>query len=91
MKWATTYGAEYPYRDNMLSDLINNYKLTGLKKNEVLNLLGQPNRSGSGYLFYTIIYKYRGNIPVPVHTKTLVIKLARDSTVEWGKIHEEKR
>ena len=91
IKWGTTYGAQYPYRDNMLTDLITNYELTGLKKGEVVNLLGPPNRSGSGYLFYTIVYEYRGNSPVPLHTKTLVIKLAKDSTVEWREIHEEKR
>jgi hypothetical protein len=88
VKWAITYGAEYPYRDNMLTDLITNYKFTGLKKEEIINLLGQPNRSGSGYLFYTIVYEYQGNIPVARHNKTLVIKLTNDSTVEWREIHE---
>ncbi len=36
-------GTEYPYRNRMLKDLIANYKLKGLKKDEVEYLLGAPN------------------------------------------------
>lgn len=36
-------GTEYPYRNSMLKDLIANYKLKGLKKDEVEDLLGAPN------------------------------------------------
>ena len=88
IKWAVKKDREYPYRNKMLKDFITNYRLTGLKKDTVVNLLGQPNRSDNGYLFYTIAQEYLGNIPVPLHTKTLVIKFAKDSTVEWRKIHE---
>ena len=87
IKWRTKDGRDYPYRNGMLNDLVYNQKLKGLKKEEVLNLLGQPNRTDSNYLFYTIYQEFLGDIPVPVHTKTLVIKLAQD-TVEWRKIHE---
>ncbi len=86
MKWAQTTGIEYPYRDNMLADLINNYTLKGLKKDEVFNLLGEPDRIDNGHLFYTIVKKYFANV-YPIYTKTLVIKLTSDSTVEWRKIH----
>lgn len=69
----------------MLKDLIDNHPLNGIRKEELIDLLGQPDRSDKGYLFYSIaqrrIYFF------PLQTKTLVIKLARDSTVEWRKIH----
>ena len=79
-------GDAYPYRDKILNDLIGSVKLHGLKKDSVENLLGEPNRRDSGYLFYLIKQDRFGGLVV--HTKTLVIKLTRDSTVEWRKIHQ---
>lgn len=82
-------GGQYlPYRNNMLNDLVYNQQLKGLKYNTVIDMLGQPNRTDNGHLFYTIDKKYFGNTAVILHTKTLVIKLGKDSTVEWRKIHE---
>jgi len=43
IRWSTMSGTEYPYRNRMLKDLIANYKLKGLKKDEVEYLLGAPN------------------------------------------------
>lgn len=77
---------DYPYRDKMLKDLITNHLLRGVKKEELVNMLGQPGRSDSDYLFYTIAQERLGFFPL--HTKSLVIKLTKDSTVEWRKIHE---
>jgi hypothetical protein len=76
---------DYPHRNEMLKDLINHQRLNGLKKNELLDLLGQPDQIDSGYLFYQV--SQRRLYFFPLHTKTLVIKLDRDSTVEWRKIH----
>jgi hypothetical protein len=87
IKWAIKRDNEYPHRDKMLNDLIANYKLKGLKKEEVVELLGAPNRTDNGHLFYTIAQETLANI-LPLHTKTMVIKLTKDSTVEWRKIHE---
>lgn len=87
IKWGTKEGNDYPYRNNMLKNLVYNQKLKGLKKEEVMQLLGEPSRTDSNYLFYTISRSYFGDLPVPFHTKTLVIKLNHD-TVEWRKIHE---
>ena len=88
IKWATKHDREYPYRDKILNDLITNHKLHGIRHDSVLYLLGQPNRTDNGHLFYTIEQKFFPNTSWPLHTRTLVIKLARDSTVEWRKIHE---
>ena len=77
---------DYPYRNEMLKDLVYNVALKGSKKEEVIDLLGQPDRSDSSYLFYAIAQERIGFFPL--HTKTLVIKLTKDSTVEWRKIHE---
>lgn len=84
-KWRTMEADAYPYRDDMLEDLINNVKLKGLKYDSARVLLGEPDRIDSGHLFYRIYQKRIGVFPLT--TKTFVIKLATDSTVEWRKIH----
>jgi hypothetical protein len=76
---------EYPYRNEMLKDLIDHYHLKGLKKDELIDLLGKPDHTDSGYMFYLVAQKRIYFFPL--RTKTLVIKLASDSTVEWRKIH----
>jgi hypothetical protein len=85
-KWKTKDGDDYPYRDELLTYLTTNNKLKGWKKDSVIAFLGQPDKIDSNYLFYSIAQKRLGFFPL--HTKTLVIKLAADSTVEWRKIHE---
>ncbi len=51
-KWAMQETDDFPYRDKMLEDLVANVKLKGLKKQAVLDLLGQPSRIDSNYLYY---------------------------------------
>jgi hypothetical protein len=78
----------YPYRDQMLKDLIADRRLTGIKRDSILRMLGEPTRTDSNYLFYTVAQEFLGKIPVPLHTRSLVIKFTGDSTVQWVKIHE---
>ncbi len=85
VKWQIKEDADFPYRDEMLDDLINNVTLKGLKIDSVIALLGQPDHIDNGHLFYPISQKRIGGFPLS--TKTFVIKLTKDSTVEWRKIH----
>jgi len=85
-KWKTKKGWDYPYRDSMLEDVISNKSFRAYRKEEVLNVFGEPTRMDNDYLFYRISQK-RYNL-FPLHTKTLVIKLYEDSTIQWMKIHE---
>lgn len=87
IKWLTKEGNTYPYRDAMLKDLIDNYLVHGLKKDDLLDMLGEPNRTNEGHLYYTLTQTHFANLPVPLRTKTLVVKLTKDNTVEWRKIH----
>ena len=86
IKWKTKENRDYPYRDKMLDYLMTSDTLKKLKKEEVLNLLGQPDRIDSTYLFYRInqqrLYFF------PLHTKTLVIKLKENDSVKSVMIHE---
>ena len=85
-KWCAKDGKDYAYRDDMLEDLMGNQHLKTLKRNELIDLLGEPDRMDSNYLFYLIAQERLGFWPL--HTKTLVIKLSPDSAMEWIKIHK---
>jgi hypothetical protein len=85
-RWSLQGDDNYPYRDKMLNDLVYNVKLKGLNKQEVIDLLGPPDRIDSSFLFYKVSQKRIGFFPL--QTKSLVIKLTKDSIVEWRKIHE---
>jgi hypothetical protein len=87
-KWTTKDGADYPYRDKMLNDVVYNDTIRALNKDEILDLLGEPSyyRNNNNFLHYRISEKRLG--PWTLHTKTMVIKLLKDSTIDWIKIHE---
>lgn len=85
-KWGTKTDSEYPYREQMLHDIVFNDSVRELTKNELLELLGEPDRSNKGHLYYMISQKKLGFWPIK--TKTLVIKLKEDDTIDWIKIHE---
>ena len=85
-KWKIKQGDDYPYRDKMIIFLLTNDTLKKLKKGEVLQFLGQPDRVDSSYLFYTVAQKRYGSFIL--NGKVLVVKLKTDSTVEWRKLHE---
>lgn len=85
-KWNTKDGPDYVYRNRMLSDLIDNHKLKGLNRAQLLEFLGDPTRTDSNYLFYRINEQRLKFITL--HAKTLVIELAKDSLVDKVMVHE---
>ena len=85
-KWKMRVDNQYPYRNRMLKDLIASKILKGIKKEEVLELLGVPTRTDTNYLFYRVAQKRLGFFPL--HTKSLVIQLSGDTLVKTVRIHE---
>lgn len=85
LKWQAKEGDIYPYRDEMLNNLIDSVTLKGLHHDSIINLLGHPDKINEGHLYYNVSRKNLGD--VTLGTKTFVIKLKSDSTVEWRKIH----
>ena len=85
-KWKIKEGVDYPYRDEMLHDLVYEQQLKGLEKEELIKLLGEPDRSSKGFLYYRVAQKRLGLLPL--HTTTLVIELSEDSIVKTRRIHE---
>jgi hypothetical protein len=86
VKWNIKEGWDYPYRDSMLQDLITDSLFRVYKRDKVLQLLGEPTKTDSNYVFYRV-KQTRFNL-FPLHTKTLVILFTEDSTIQWMKIHE---
>jgi hypothetical protein len=74
----------YPNREKMLNDLMENHKIKGLKYSELVNLLGEPEiekTSENITAYYNIATEYGLDID-PVYIKNLVISLSIDSTAQ---------
>lgn len=87
-KWQIKEGKDYPYRDKMVNDIVYNDTIRTLTRFEILELLGQPSyyREDTNFLYYTI--KQTRLFSWPLHTKTMVVKMKNNNTIEWIKIHE---
>lgn len=78
-----------PDRSKMLNDLIEHHKLKGLRYQELINLLGEPNVSDSVGMQYDIEIKYGGNID-PEYVKGLYFTFSKDSVITNFQIKEWK-
>ena len=84
-KWNMKEDLDYPFRARMLDDVLYNDTIRSLKKEEILELLGEPDRISEGHLYYQITQKRMGSWTL--HQKSMVIKFENDSTIEWIKTH----
>ena len=83
----------YTHRKSMLNDLTKNHKLTGLTYRQLVNLIGEPENysdNESNIVYYEIETDYGFDID-PVYTKTLELKLTKDSIVDNFSIKEWKK
>ena len=85
-KWSVKDGWSYTYRDMMLDDVVTNQAFRSLSTAEIIDRLGEPTRINEGHLYYRIAQKRA--VLWPLHTKTLVIKMNNQDSVEWMKIHQ---
>lgn len=86
VKWKIKDGKDYLYRDNMFRSVIYNDTIRTLNKEQLFELLGDPDYSREGHHYYRITENRLGFWTLT--TKTMVIKFTNDSTIEWIKIHE---
>ncbi len=85
-KWNVKVGKNYPYRDDMLMDVVYNDTVRGLNKDQILSLFGEPDRISENHLYYLID---RNNLGLwTLNAKFMVIKFEDGETIEWIKIHE---
>jgi len=83
----------YTHRKYMLNDLTKNNKLIGISYRQLINLIGEPEKANDqekGIVYYDIETDY-GNDIDPIYTKTLQLKLTKDSTVDSFTIKEWKK
>lgn len=85
-KWSAKKDNDYVYREAMLNDVLYNDEIRALSKEGIIVLLGAPDRIKDGHMYYVIRQDRLGFWPL--HTKTMVIKLKADESVEWIKLHE---
>lgn len=83
--WNDGDGLSFSYRANMLDDLLQNYKLKGLKYQEVIHLLHRPQQSNQSQMVYEI--EELNKPGKPRYVKQLILSL-KDSVVTDAKIYE---
>ena len=68
------------FREKMIDDLIQSDTLIGLSKEEVINLLGEPEQNEDTLFGYTVRERYERDID-PVYIMWLSIKIKNDTVV----------
>ena len=84
-KWGVKEGNKYPYREQMLDAVLYSDSIRTLKENEIIDLLGAPDNIKENHLYYKITENRFGMWTLS--TKTIVIKLSEDDSVDWIKMH----
>ena len=85
-KWNTKEGKDYPYRNQMVDEVLYSDSLRTLRKDEIINHLGDPSYIRDDFFYFRIKETRLG--AWILHTKTIVIKIPEGETVEWIKLHE---
>ncbi len=85
-KWSIKSGDNYPFRDDMLNNVLHNDSIRKLNRVEIIELLGRPDKDRDSFLYYRVNEEKLGILTL--HTKTMVIKFTGDSSIEWIKLHE---
>lgn len=92
VKWQTREDPAFPppSRKAMLQDLQSNYKLEGMSRSQIVELLGEPDYKDDSSIAYKVEVKY-GNDIDPVYTKTLEVKLDNNKTVQSVDVRDWKK
>jgi hypothetical protein len=83
--WDYGDGLAFPFRNDMVNDLLQNQKLRGLKYQEVIHLLHRPQLSSTTEMVYEIENNFEPG--KPRYVKNLILSL-KDSVVTDAKIYE---
>lgn len=86
VKWNMKEGVSYPYREQMLNNVIYNDSLRALNQKDVIAHLGEPSRVQDNYVYYLL--EEKKVLMLTLTARTLVIKFNEEDRVEWMKIHE---
>ncbi|GAB2454099.1 hypothetical protein GCM10011375_01440 [Hymenobacter qilianensis] len=89
-QWSTTGDiGSFPYREQMIGDLVKHHQLKGLTYLQLIDSLGEPSNYGEpdGTIRYLIVEDFESDID-PVHGKTLDLTLGPDSVVTSYEVSE---
>lgn len=84
-RWQLKEGDQYPYRMFMYRQLLYSDTLRQRSKSEILHLLGEPDRTGEGHIYYQLKGTQVG--PVLFSSRFLVFKFNEADSVEWIKTY----
>ena len=85
-KWRLKEGKDYVYREQMYEAVLYNDTIRSLSEVALRSLLGDPDYHEDGHLYYRITETRLVNWTVK--SKTMVVKLKQDGSIEWIKVHE---
>ena len=85
-KWKSKQGSDYPYREEMVNSVLYNDSIRTLTKPQIIELLGNPERTNDNHLYYLIHQRKIGMWTFKA--SYLVIKCTDKDSVEWIKLHE---
>jgi len=88
-QWKEGDGLQFPLRNDMLDDLVKNYKLKGMTYKQVQHLLSYPDGMDSVSFYYEIIETYN-NLGKHAHVKNLVFYMGKDSIITGFKIYDKQ-
>lgn len=88
-KWAYTDGLEYPLRDDIVDDLMQNHHIKGLTFDQVIDSLGSPQRRDPLKFTYQLLdNSFQYQLKKPVHKKSLIVYFSKDSVANRFEIYE---
>ncbi|WP_214073260.1 hypothetical protein [Mucilaginibacter sp. dw_454] len=88
-KWSYGDGLDYPLRNDILNDLLQNHHIKGLNYRQVIDSLGSPQRRDSLKFSYQILdNSYDFARKSPAHRKSLIVYFSKDSVVTRTEVYE---
>jgi hypothetical protein len=84
-KWMEKEGTTYPYRHQMVREVLYNDTIRNLNRDELLQLLGEPSREAQEHLYFEVSRKRLG--PWTVRGSFLVVKVNAKDSIDWIKLH----
>jgi outer membrane protein assembly factor BamE (lipoprotein component of BamABCDE complex) len=88
-KWHYGNGLDFPLRNDILEDLLQNHHIKGLNYRQVIDSLGSPQRRDSLKFTYQILdNSYEFGRKSPIHKKNLIIYFNKDSIAVRTEVYD---
>jgi outer membrane protein assembly factor BamE (lipoprotein component of BamABCDE complex) len=88
-KWSYGDGLEYPLRDEIVDDLMQNHHIKGLTFDQVIDSLGSPQRRDSLKFTYQILdNSFEFAQKSPIRKKNLIVYFNKDSVAVKFEIYD---